>query len=585
MRQFEGDNDKLFELAPLAETVLSLVAQFYQIPGKNNDKWFDEVRSDEADLWIGRLIPIPTGWAALFLDYPDLGTAFHRVTNLINSVAEETVGNIKILAWQMAYACQLMPDLEESTSALAMDWKRLLRSKHLLQWRSEAWNQFNDGSGGTDLDEEGEATTDDRKTPPEDPPPPDNDFWSVFEGGRRPCVLFPMHQPHQGVAPMAANTWGGSPYTNQVPRGHLGTHPPSTQPAINLGALLTTMLQAQADSQMAVTAANNANLIAFTTAMAQALASKGGVNKEANMTVAKKRILQACSGWGISPAFRTPPVYLKMEIIGSTTDVLGRILCCLLKPAPLTLHKSNICVTPHLVLMVKTLSFSPNGDKTYARCTRGITIFAGPWRTVEAMNEDAVEEEYYQASTLKLCADVRKHTAGLKVELPTDLLGLVWMFNNYCQLLDVLFGPNCLHFVRVRAIRDGLKMHENDLEPKITKTLCLHLLWQIHHDSRQFFLLCERWEPGEPLQHSSLAGAVNWLVEDCAIEMTLTCPVSSFMGPPPKAPMVATAGAWPTTAETQPGRAKPSINTAIPPNCKKMVNAFNAFIQPCHFLP
>jgi hypothetical protein len=32
----------------------------------------------------------------------------------------------------------------------------------------------------------------------------------------------------------------------------LGTHPPSTQPAINLGALLTTMLQAQADSQMAI---------------------------------------------------------------------------------------------------------------------------------------------------------------------------------------------------------------------------------------------------------------------------------------------------------------------------------------------
>ena len=39
---FEGDDDKLFELAPLAETGLSLVAQFYQIPGKNDNKWFDE---------------------------------------------------------------------------------------------------------------------------------------------------------------------------------------------------------------------------------------------------------------------------------------------------------------------------------------------------------------------------------------------------------------------------------------------------------------------------------------------------------------------------------------------------------------
>jgi hypothetical protein len=238
------------------------------------------------------------------------------------------------------------------------------------------------------------------------------------------------------------------------------------------------MLQAQADSQMAVAAANNANLIAFTTATAQALASKGGGNKEAKMTVAKKRILQACLGWGISPAFRIPPVYLEMEIEGSTTEALGCILRCLLKPAPLTLHKLNICVAPHLVLMVKTLSFSSNGDKMYAGCTRGINIFAVLWCTVKAMNEDATEEEYYQASTLKSVADVCKHTAGLKNELLMDLLGLIRIFNNYCQLLDALFGPNCLHLVHVRAIRDGLKMHENDLELKITKTLCLHLLWQ-----------------------------------------------------------------------------------------------------------
>jgi hypothetical protein len=89
--RFEGDDDKLFKLASLAETVLSLVAQFYWIPGKNKDKWFDKARPDKAGLWISWIVPIPTGWAALFLflDYPDLGTAFRCVTDLINSVAEE----------------------------------------------------------------------------------------------------------------------------------------------------------------------------------------------------------------------------------------------------------------------------------------------------------------------------------------------------------------------------------------------------------------------------------------------------------------------------------------------------------------
>jgi hypothetical protein len=200
------------------------------------------------------------------------------------------------------------------------------------------------------------------------------------------------------------------------------------------------------------------------------------------------------------------------------------------------------------------------------------------------MNEDATEEEYYQASTLKSVANVCKHTTGGKVELLTDLLGLIRMFNNYCRLLDVLFGPNCLHLVHVRAIRDGLEMHENDLEPKITKTLCLHLLWQIHYNSRQLFLSCDWWEPDEPLPRSSLAGAVNRLVEDCAIEMTLTFPVSSFMGPPPKAPIFAMAGAQPTASGTRPGCAKPSINTAIPPNCKKMIKAFDASYPSMLFL-
>jgi hypothetical protein len=106
--------------------------------------------------------------------------------DLINLIAEDKVKNYKILAWQMAYACHLMPDSVESTSALELDWKCFPRSKHLLRWRSEAWHQFNDGSGGTDLDKEGEATTDDSKMLPEDPPPPVDNFLSIFGGGGAP---------------------------------------------------------------------------------------------------------------------------------------------------------------------------------------------------------------------------------------------------------------------------------------------------------------------------------------------------------------------------------------------------------------
>jgi hypothetical protein len=66
----------------------------------------------------------------------------------------------------------------------------------------------------------------------------------------------------------------------------------------------------------------------------------------------------------------------------------------------------------------------------------------------------------------------------------------------------VLFGPKCPHLISVLAIRDGL---EHSLELKLTKLLCLHLLWRIHFDAHQFFTACERWSSGAPLPLSALA--------------------------------------------------------------------------------
>jgi uncharacterized protein (DUF169 family) len=64
-----------------------------------------------------------------------------------------------------------------------------------------------------------------------------------------------------------------------------------------------------------------------------------------------------------------------------------------------------------LIATVKTFSVSSNGDKTYAGCTKGITIFAVPWCTAEAINEDLAEDEYFEAATLKSVADIRTDPA------------------------------------------------------------------------------------------------------------------------------------------------------------------------------
>jgi hypothetical protein len=156
---------------------------------------------------------------------------------------------------------------------------------------------------------------------------------------------------------------------------------------------------------------------------------------------------------------------------------------------------------------------------------------------VEAMNEDTAEEGYFNQAMLKSPADIRKHATSAKVELPRTHLGIVRALNNYTRLLEVLFGDNCDHLVHVRAIRDGLEDNKTDLEAKITQTLCLHLMWRIHHDARQFFMACKRWEDGEILPRSWLGLTVRQLVDDYAIQLMLMCPVAAFMGADPDAPV------------------------------------------------
>jgi hypothetical protein len=192
--------------------------------------------------------------------------------------------------------------------------------------------------------------------------------------------------------------------------------------------------------------------------------------------------------------------------------------------------------------MVKSLSFSSNGDKTHAGCMKRVTIFGTPWQLVEAMNKDMAEEAYFEQAMLKSPSDIRKHVTSAKVELPTSHLGLVRVFNNYVHLLEVMFGDNCNHLTYVRAIKDGLEEHEMDLKLRIAQPICLHLMWRVYHDAHQFFLACKGWSNGETLPQSQLGLMVRQLVDNCSIPCMMTCPVVAFLGTDPDAQTKPSAG-------------------------------------------
>ena len=553
--RFGGRDEDLFRLHGFEEIAPRPVSDYYHASDSHDDTFFAEAHQGEEGLWVGALIPIPLMWAPLFLDYPNLGTTYRRVQDLVGGVDPSQRRLFKPLLMSVAYACHQRAGSQDS--AIAMDWTRIARSHHSLHIMTDMWA---DGQSEDERIDEGDRHQ--LKDPPEIIPLartiPGGDFDSLFRDRvhSRPSAA---HRPPKRARLLAGPASGPVPVPGPPAHG-----PPG---GIDLAALVAAIIQGQNENQLAIAAASTANLMAFHTTTAQALATRSGDK----LTNIKRKILQACSGDGDTPAFSPTVVYSEIEVEGSTAEALGRILRRQLKPVSRSINKTNIYVTPQLVLTVKSLCFSANGDKTHAGCTKGITIFAVPWRSIEAMNEDAAEEEYFEASTLKSVADVRKHVAGTKVEIPSTLLGLVRMFNNYSLLLEVLFGPHCPHYIHVRNLRDGLEDNENDLEMKITKPLCLHLLWRVHHDARQFFLACERWEPGDPLPQSNLSAVVRRLVDDCCIDMSLTCPVTAFLGAEPTSKPKSTP-----TGNATSGRAKPSINTAIPPGCKKSVDAFNA---------
>ncbi len=197
---------------------------------------------------------------------------------------------------------------------------------------------------------------------------------------------------------MTAGVNGGVPCPMQVQAR--GDRPSTSTPGPRARTSTVSSQHSQSTAQIALANTQHTNLIALHTAPAQALATKGG-DKDSKLTVAKRRILQACAGIMHVNEFEMEQVFRDMDAKGGTADALGRILWKRLRPIPLSPHKTNIHISPQMVATVKSFNLSANGDKTYVGCTKSITIFAVPWRTAEAINEDLAEDEYFESSTLK----------------------------------------------------------------------------------------------------------------------------------------------------------------------------------------
>jgi hypothetical protein len=135
-----------------------------------------------------------------------------------------------------------------------------------------------------------------------------------------------------------------------------------------------------------------------------------GTTRDARLSDAKLRILQACAGHDDGGPFVPSKLYLEVDRDGGTTDTFSRVLRCLVVTVPGSAHKCNVHITPKIVLAAKTLNFSANEDMTFDGCSNGITPFATPWRTADANNNDLADDRYFNEATLKSPADIQEQS-------------------------------------------------------------------------------------------------------------------------------------------------------------------------------
>ncbi len=276
--RFDEPDKQLFWLVTLLPVALREVAKFYA-SDDNDDYYRNTIVPDKGGAgWAplcGRLIPIPVEWASLFLDYPDMGTTFRRIVDLIRLVDKTERVKFQYLAQSVVYACSSASEEVRLVSTMASQWKRLILSKQTNEWAQWAWSGQLESAEGFD-----DAS---RMTPAV---PPANDFASVFGGSTLTAVMVPRAPIVHGRAPQRVHP---------APAGHRVTYEATeaVTAGLDVKSLTRMLFAAQTMAQLALAKAQNSNLIAFHTAPAQTLASKSG-DKDSKMTVAKKAILQAC---------------------------------------------------------------------------------------------------------------------------------------------------------------------------------------------------------------------------------------------------------------------------------------------------
>jgi hypothetical protein len=335
---FNEAKDTLFQRfnlprAPVAETNARYSSQ---ANGNNQSHTFvvDPLVTARVTGAVTRMIPIPMEWVPMFVDGPNFGTAFCWVFDLFDSLNEDDQTGLYPILEVIGMVCCTANDSDMPPSTLSTQWTRLMYHAWTKRWAAEAWARHLDPVEQAPLD-------------PEDPLPP--------------AALSPSAQLQDLFGQQRRRHTGGPARVATTPRRR--SPPSSLQPHLqsaktgmelgDLGSIMARILDSQAKSSLCL----HKNLLENIRVMGAAVGATG-TTRDARLSDAKLRILQAYAGRDDGLPFVPSKLYLEVDREGGTTDTFSHVLHCLVVTVPGSLHKCNAHITSKLCWRQR-LSTSP----------------------------------------------------------------------------------------------------------------------------------------------------------------------------------------------------------------------------------
>jgi len=281
---FDEEEDTLFQRFDLPAARLVETLDWYRSTANGNDQNNTFVVDPSIPIKVGgavtRLIPIPLGWASMFLDGPNFGTTVRRMFDLFDSLEEEERPDLLPIFEMVCMACCAANNSDMPASTLSTQWTRLTFHARTKRWAAEAWARH---SG---QEEQGHVDQSD-PLPPETPSPLAQ-FKNLF-GQRK--------KRHAGHPTRPATTQDSRAPTSPIQVA------PVDAAAGDLGSIMVKILEAQSEANLRL----HQNLMENFRVTSAAVGATG-TTRDARLSDAKLRILQACAGhdgWQAIPRGRS----------------------------------------------------------------------------------------------------------------------------------------------------------------------------------------------------------------------------------------------------------------------------------------